>query len=391
MTTEQRINHQMRMVGRLLQEYDHERHLPLARFLTGFYKRNRQMGSNDRRTVSRLVYRYFRIGNAAQQAELPMRLAIAEFLCDEDSAVVQQMLPELYAAIGLPLEEKVVLLEQHTDFRLEDVFPYQAYLSAGIGRLNFVQSLFVQPDLFIRLRPHWAKEVQVRLTEEGIAYSVLGEYTLALSNGVALDRIPGIAGNYVVQDYSSQRTGNFFEASEGENWWDATAGAGGKSLLLLDRQPGVNLLVSDIRLSILRNLDERFEVAGIKKYRQKVIDLTKDITAILGDEQFDGIILDAPCSGSGTWGRTPEMITSFHPDSIAKFSATQRQIAERVIKHLKPGKPLIYITCSVFSEENEQVIAYLQGTGLIELERMELLQGYERRADSMFVARLIRR
>lgn len=390
MTTEQRINHQIRMVGRLLQEYNQQRHQPLARFLTGFYKRNRQMGSNDRRTVSRLVYHYFRIGKAAPEAALPVRLAIAEFLCSEDSAVVQLTLPELYPAMGLPMEEKLALLEQQTDFRLEDVFPYPAYLSTGIDRLSFVTSLFVQPDLFIRLRPHWAEEVQARLREAGIAYHVLDEFTLTLSNGVALDRIPGIAGKYVVQDYSSQRTGNFFEASEGENWWDATAGAGGKSLLLLDKQPEVNLLVSDIRLSILRNLDERFEVAGIKKYRQKIIDLTKDTATILGGEQFDGIILDAPCSGSGTWGRTPEMITSFHQDAIQQFSAIQRQIAERVIKHLKPSKPLIYITCSVFSEENEGVVAQLQDTGLVKLERMELVLGYPHRADSMFVARLIR-
>jgi len=391
MTTERRINHQIRTVGRLLQEYDQQRYMPLARFLTGFYKRNRQMGGNDRRTVSRLVYHYFRIGSAAPHADLSVRLAIAEFLCGEDSAVVQQALPELYPAIGLPMEEKLALLEKHTDFRLEDVFPFQAHLSAGIDGLDFVRSLFIQPDLFIRLRPTWAREVQVRLTEEEIPYHVLDKFTLGLSNGAPLDRIGGIAGKYTVQDYSSQRTGDFFEASNGENWWDATAGAGGKSLLLLDKQPGINLLVSDIRPSILRNLDERFEEAGIKKYRQKIIDLTKDTATILGGEQFDGIILDAPCSGSGTWGRTPEMITSFRSDSIQQYSAIQRQIAEQVIKHLKPGKPLVYITCSVFSEENEQVIAYLQDTGSVELERMELLHGYRHRADSMFVARLFKR
>ncbi len=349
------------------------------------------MGGNDRRTVSRLVYRYFRMGYAAQQADLSLRLAIAEFLCSEDSAVVQLAIPELYSAMALPMEEKLAVLEKHTDFRLEDVFPFQAYLSAGVDAQRFVKSLLVQPDLFIRLRPPCADEMRTRLTEEGVSYNVLDEFTLALSNGVALDRMQGIVGKYTVQDYSSQRTGNFFEAGRGENWWDAAAGAGGKSLLLLDRQPQVNVLVSDIRLSILRNLDERFEAAGIKKYRQKVIDLTKDTATILGGEQFDGIILDAPCTGSGTWGRTPEMITAFRLDSIQQFSAIQQQIAVQVIKHLKPGKPLIYITCSVFSEENEQVIAYLQDTGLVELERMELLQGYEHRADSMFVARLIRR
>src|SRR5690606_20322966 len=130
-----------------------------------------------------------------------------------------------------------------------------------------------------------------------VDYRIVDTLTIALPNGTALDRVGGINGYYEVQDYASQQTGLDFEATAGERWWDACAGAGGKSLLLLDQSPGVNLMVSDTRRSILRNLDERFERAGIKSYRQKVVDLTKDSAGVMGDEQFDGIILDAPCSG----------------------------------------------------------------------------------------------
>jgi len=391
MDFERRISQQIRTVERLLHEYQQQPTVPLARFLTGFYKRNRQMGGNDRRTTSRLVYQYFRLGNAARQAALSTRLAIAAFLCNEDSTFVQIELPELYPAIGLPMDDKIALLERQTDFRFEDVFPFQAHLSDPIDRYQFVKSLWTQPDLFIRLRRRYADEVQEVLHNAGISYEQLDTFTLALPNGVSLDRLGGIAGKYAVQDYSSQQTGAFFEASAGESWWDASAGAGGKSLLLLDRQPGVNLLVSDIRPSILRNLDERFDEAGIRKYRQKILDLTKDTTTILGGEQFDGIILDAPCTGSGTWGRTPEMISSFDKGTIPHFAAIQRQIATQVIAHLKPGKPLIYITCSVFAEENEQVVAHLQATGLVDAEQVALLHGYRHRADTMFAARLIKR
>src|SRR5690606_18686695 len=135
------------------------------------------------------------------------------------------------------------------------------------------------------------------------------------------------------------------------------------------------LLVSDTRRSILRNLDERFDAAGIKSYRQKIMDLTHDATAVLGDERFDGIILDAPCSGSGTWGRTPEMLSAFDSRSIGHFAALQRQLAAQVIKHLKPGKPLIYITCSVFAEENEGVVRHLQDVYGLDVEQAGLLPG----------------
>ncbi|MBK1441481.1 RsmB/NOP family class I SAM-dependent RNA methyltransferase [Parapedobacter sp. ISTM3] len=391
MSTEKRTNQQIRTVDRLLSAFRQERMgLPLARFLTGYYKQHPEMGSKDRRAASRLAYHYFRLGNAALQSETSLRLAIAEFLCSDESAVAEQLLPALYPAIRSSLEEKIFLLEQHTSFRLADVFPFREHLSTGIDPHRFVTSLFEQPALFLRLRPHTQAEVLAALEREGIDHRSFGTATVALPNGTALARVAGIAGKYEVQDYSSQETGRFFRASAGESWWDACAGAGGKSLLLLDNYPGVRLLVSDIRGSILRNLDERFQAAGIKSYRQKIIDLSKgNTTAILGQEQFDGIILDVPCSGSGTWGRTPEMITAFQAGSIQRFSALQRQIAGQVVKHLKPGKPLIYITCSVFADENEHVVQHLLAHHSLHLEHMEILRGYHHRADSMFVARLV--
>lgn len=389
MVSEKRVAQQVRTVERLLQEYVGEKGVPLARFLTAFYKRNRQMGSKDRRMASRLAYHYFRLGAAARQEELTIRLAMADFLCSDDSAVAAVILPEFYDRIRADLSEKISLLEANTTFRLDDVFPFRQFLSAGIDRDAFVKSLFVQPNLYIRLRPAYRDEVIVALDGAQVDYRTVDTYTLALPNGTALDRIAGLTGRYEVQDYSSQQTGMYFHAADGEQWWDACAGAGGKSLLLLDQSPGVNLLVSDTRRSILRNLDERFERAGIKSYRQKVVDLTKDSTVVMGDEQFDGIILDAPCTGSGTWGRTPEMLSAFDSGSISRFAAVQRQLAAQAIKHLKPGKPLIYITCSVFADENEGVVSYLQETHGLHVQQTALLHGYRHKADGMFVARLV--
>lgn len=390
MFSEKRVGQQIRTVERLLDEYAQETGVPLARFLTGFYKRNRQMGSKDRRVASRLVYHYFRIGAAAQRERTATRLAMADFLCSDESPVAYALLPELYVHIQADLSEKISVLEANTAFRLEDVFPFHQFLSAGIDRKAFIESLFVQPDLYIRLRPPYGAEVMAALETARIPYRNIDMHTVALPNGTALDRIAGIAGKFEVQDYSSQQTGGYFDAADGESWWDACAGGGGKSLLLLDQTPGINLLVSDTRRSILRNLDERFEAAGIKHYRQKIVDLTTDTSAILGDEQFDGVILDAPCTGSGTWGRTPEMLSSFDRKSIYRFATLQRQLAAQAIKHLKPGKPLIYITCSVFAEENEQVVSYLQNEHNLQLEQAKLLHGYRHKADSMFVARLIK-
>ena len=389
MSVEKRVGQQVRMVERILDEYARERGMPLARFLTGFYKRNRQMGSRDRRMASRLAFHYFRIGAAARQEEKARRIAIADFLCSEESPVAAAILPELSPHIQAGLTEKISLLETHTEFRLHEMFPFHQFLSAGIDGDTFVKSLFVQPDLYIRPRLRSQDQVIAKLDAAQVDYRRVGPHAVALANGTALQRVAGIAGKYEVQDYSSQQTGAYFEASAGESWWDACAGAGGKSLLLLDHQPGVNLLVSDTRISILRNLEERFATAGITSYRRKIIDLTTD-SSVLGDELFDGIILDAPCTGSGTWGRTPEMITAFDSRSITRFAALQRQLATQALQHLKPGKPLIYITCSVFAAENEEVVHYLQNQHRLHVQQVALLHGYRNKADTMFVARLIK-
>jgi 16S rRNA (cytosine967-C5)-methyltransferase len=159
-------------------------------------------------------------------------------------------------------------------------------------------------------------------------------------------------------------------------------------LLLHELEPNIKLVVSDIRESILANLDERFRSAGLMKYQKKQLDLTQNIDQTLHDYAFDGIILDAPCSGSGTWGRTPEMISQFEPQKIEFFQRLQKTIAANVIKFLKPGKPLIYITCSAFKAENEEVVDYLVKECGLKLEEVKVLTGYEHKADSMFVARL---
>ena len=150
------------------------------------------------------------------------------------------------------------------------------------------------------------------------------------------------------------------------------------------------MVVSDIRESVLANLDERFRNAGLLRYQKKVLDLTNNVDPELHNYEFDGIILDAPCSGSGTWGRTPEMISQFQSQKIRFFQRLQQNIASNVIKYLKPGKPLIYITCSVFKEENEDVVKFIVKELSMKLEEQTLLKGYEHKADTMFVARLIR-
>ena len=382
--------HQFSTFQKIISEYRNDE--PLNRFLGVFYRQNKQMGSRDRKIASRLVYNYFRLGNALNDIDLVERLAIAEFLCnDESNSFLEYYQPEWNLKIELPLLDKFALTqEKYPSFELQDVFPFHQHFSEGIDQEAFLKSFFTQPDLFIRVKASEEQKITKLLAAADIKFEAKGNQTIALPNGTKLKQIIPDQGSYEIQDWSSQKVGAFFEPKKWEKWWDCCAASGGKTLLLHAQQADLKLLVTDNRESILDNLQQRFALAGIRNYQKKVMDLAQSQDLFLHDYEFDGIIFDAPCSGSGTWGRTPEMIAQFATHKIKFYSDLQRKLALNVVKYLKAEKPLIYITCSVFKEENEEQVAWLCNTFNLKVEKQELIKGYQAKADTMFVARLIK-
>lgn len=388
MRAEQQLKTFLRIIG------EYPANTPLTKFLPGFFKKNKQMGSTDRKVATRLLYNYFRLGQAAKDQPVEKRLFMAQFLCTTTpDSFLEHFEPDLNANVQLSTSDKRLFLRERYGMELSDVFPFTEHLSDGIDSERFLASFFTQPNLYIRLHTGKERLVKSILSSAGVAFNELGLNTLALPNGTKLDHIfanYATAYPFEIQDLSSQQTLSFYRPQRYEHWWDACAASGGKSLLLFSEEPHIKLVVSDIRESVLNNLDERFINAGLRTYQKKLIDLTQNADPVLHNYQFDGIILDAPCTGSGTWGRTPEMISQFEEFKIQGFQNLQKTIAANVIKYLKPGKPLIYITCSVFKEENEDVVAHLTEKLGLTLETSQVLKGYENKADTMYVARLVK-
>ena len=146
----------------------------------------------------------------------------------------------------------------------------------------------------------------------------------------------------------------------------------------------INLTVTDVRPSILQNLQLRFKQAGIKDYSTYVADLIEPNK--IQTSPFDLVICDAPCSGSGTWGRTPEQLSYFDEEQIEKYSRLQKRIAQNAIPHIKKEGYLLYVTCSVFKSENETVVKYILKNSFLRLVKAEVLKGYSMKADTMFAA-----
>jgi 16S rRNA (cytosine967-C5)-methyltransferase len=362
---------------------------PLSSFLKKYFSANKKYGSTDRKHVSNLCYSFFRMGKTVMNTSLEEKILTALFLCsDKPNEILAALKPEWNEKCKLPLNEKLLIIDY--SLLIQNVFPWKDELSEGIDHENFCASFFVQPDLFLRIRPGKERVVIQKLKMAGLDFKVITETCLALANASKIDEIIELDKEAVIQDQNSQRTGRFLSSAfpslrnDKPAVWDCCAGSGGKSIMIYDIDPKIKLTVSDTRESILANLKKRFASAGIKNYGSFVIDLANK--SAIRNPQPEIIIADVPCSGSGTWGRTPEQLYFFEEAGIEKYSALQKKIASNAIPQLKPGGSFVYITCSVFKKENEEVVTFIKENFHLKIKQMEVLKGYDKKADSMFVA-----
>jgi 16S rRNA (cytosine967-C5)-methyltransferase len=372
---------------------------PLANYLKKFFAADKKYGSKDRKYVSALCYAYFRLGKAAatgtDEENILTGLFLSETIYNE---VIHFFKPEWDEWIGKSLEEKIALV----NFDVKKIFPFNTALTAAVSHQKFCESFLMQPKLFLRIRPNKKNIVVQKLQKAKIPLALIDDDCIALSNATKLDNIIETDKEAVIQDYNSQQVFNFLKTFKlGKNAitaWDCCAASGGKSILLYDvLKRNIELTVSDIRLSILLNLHQRFFKAGIKSYDYFLGDLavpdfkfpaltSKGTQGVLPLYNYQLIVCDAPCTGSGTWSRTPENLAYFKTESIEEYAKRQKQIVANIIPYLQQDGLLVYITCSVFKQENEEVANFIKEKFHLQILHMELLKGYDKKADSMFVA-----
>jgi 16S rRNA (cytosine967-C5)-methyltransferase len=365
---------------------------PFAAFLKKQFAAHKKFGSKDRKSIAHLCYCYFRLGKLMNSTTVEERMMAGLFLCTSThSDILKVLKPEWNEKVELPVREKLNLLQ----LKINDLFPFVDSLSNGVDAVSFCLSHFIQPDLFLRIRPGFNHSVIQKLSEAGINYLMKGSECIALPNNTKIDQLLLLNKEAVVQDYSSQRVGELLKLVEADhsllNVWDCCAASGGKSIMAKDVLGDIRLTVSDVRESILINLNKRFNEAGIINFKSFIADLSKNLPAPFpstNGEAFQLIIADVPCSGSGTWRRTPEYLSSFTIEQLEQYAQLQKNIISSVEAHLQSGSYLLYITCSVYKQENEEIVEFIKKSTALHLVQINVLKGYEEKADSMFAALL---
>ena len=370
---------------------------PFGPFIKKYFAANKKYGSTDRKIISHLCYCYFRTGKSMQGIPVEERILTGLFLqSHEPNNLLEELKPAWNQQTGLSISEKISFLQQ-VDYSTT-LFPWVNELSKDINKEAFVFSHLVQPDLFLRLRPGKEEQVKQKLRKAGISFQLITADCIAMPNSSKIDGIIELDKEAVVQDYSSQRVGEFMKMvrpgqdlvrrgpSDPLRVWDCCAASGGKSIMAKDILGDIDLIVADKRESILLNLEKRFQQAGITDYESFVVDLSKPLQNSLST--FNLVMADVPCTGSGTWSRTPEQLFYFKAAVIDEYAVLQKKIVSHVITQLEPGGYFLYSTCSVFKKENEEVVDFIREQFHLQLVKMELLKGYTVKADTLFAALL---
>jgi 16S rRNA (cytosine967-C5)-methyltransferase len=208
--------------------------------------------------------------------------------------------------------------------------------------------------LRVNLRRSGIQEYLARLRAEGLAARPLSETALLLERPVPVARLPGFqTGEVSVQDAGAQRAAPYLDLIDGQRVLDACAAPGGKAAHILE-SAAVSLTALDVDPARGAQMERNFARLGLQA-NVKIADCVRLETWWDG-EAYDRILADVPCSSSGVVRRNPDIKWLRRPTDIGGFAARQSEILDALWRVLAPGGKLLYVTCSIFIEENEAVI-----------------------------------
>ena len=319
---------------------------PADRLIADYFRQRRYAGSKDRRAVRELVYSTVRACGEVPASGRAAMLALAS----QDEALI-----DLFD--GSPHGPAEV--RDGEDAAEAGVAPRWLVERLGAAGITGVElaSLMGRAPLDIRVNSLKADRTNIELPEQG--EPLAAPQGLRFESGVQVEQWAAYRDGLIeVQDHGSQLVCIAAGARPGETVIDLCAGAGGKSLAMAARMENRGQLIAcDVDKRRLGNLPPRAERAGAGVIETMLLNPKCELE-MLRDSGVTGdlVLVDAPCSGTGTWRRKPEAKWRLTPQRLARFSETQDYLLDIAAQVTKPGGRIGFVTCSLLDEEGQDRI-----------------------------------
>ncbi|MFT9180013.1 MAG: RsmB/NOP family class I SAM-dependent RNA methyltransferase [Zymomonas mobilis] len=374
------------------------------RLISQYFKTRRYAGSKDRAAIRSLIYRAIReigdcpINGRAAMIQLAQNDAELALLFDGSMRAPAPISDKEFAEAAKISQKNTSLLPAWLAEKMAASDIDTAEQNALLGRA----------PLDIRFNPHLTDiDTVLAAFPEGQVISGL-PYAVRLPEGTKVDQSPlWKSGAIEIQDAGSQWASSICQAQLGMKVIDLCAGAGGKSLALAsdmlanNNAAKLDLIACDTDRNRLSRLQPRAERAKLPPIEQRLLNPKQENKA-LGDlaHQADLVLIDAPCSGSGTWRRNPEARWRLNPTRLQRVIDTQSHLLDVASQLVRPNGYLVYVVCSVLDDEGaNQITDFLNRHPDWTVENPDIQAGHLRgdgrrftvlqdKSDGFFVSRL---
>lgn len=349
--------------------------MPLDRLLERYLSRHREINSRLRRAISDAAFCVMRwrrridgflISSGAAKPDDAMRvraclranpaLEYASNSSDKGIEIPSEVFsPDLTMPGRFP--GGIAAFHSFPDFLYEKLVAQ--YGEKGAARMACALNSQSRPSLRVNSMRTTLDEAIRMLNSAGVEAEPSGRspYGLRLFRRITLGSVDAYSRGLVeVQDESSQLAVIAADPKEGETVLDACAGAGGKSLMIAMLMGGRGrIIASDVDSTKLRELSRRASRAGLSMIEILAAkDLCRKAHTFKG--AFDLVFVDAPCTGTGTLRRSPDLKWRLNPEDVRQSVVEQKALLTRYADWVRPGGRLVYATCSILRDENENIV-----------------------------------
>eukprot|EP01080_Neovahlkampfia_damariscottae_P000819 gene819-9069_t len=236
-----------------------------------------------------------------------------------------------------------------TDYGEEEAFQLAKQMNHEAPTFGRVNPLKIpRNELIVKLKEKNIHSLESTTTKFGLVFSKRHDFR-------SLEEFS--EGYFEIQDESSQLTSELVEAKPGDQVMDYCAGSGGKTLAFAHKLEGKGqIYVCDVRKSTLTQAKKRLKRAGIQNVQPLEIGSSTFFDKL--KKKINWLLLDVPCSGSGTLRRNPDAKYKIEKEWLEDLINKQREIFENAIKYLRDDGKIVYSTCSILKCENEKQIEY---------------------------------